>query len=147
PDKDFIAGYWPKMRIGDNIESIYWLYNRTGDAWLLDVAKKVHEHGADWVSGVPNWHGVNLTEGFREPATYWLQTHDLKHLQATKPARPALPDQRQHGAARSQKQSPRHRKRRNHVQLQSLRRLPLLPAQPRHGLALLRRRNVGRNCR
>jgi hypothetical protein len=83
PDKDFIAGYWPKMRIGDNIESIYWLYNRTGDKWLLDVAKKVHEHGADWVSGVPNWHGVNLTEGFREPATYWLQTHDPKHLKAT----------------------------------------------------------------
>jgi hypothetical protein len=83
PDKDFIAGYWPKMRIGDNIESIYWLYNRTGDEWLLDVAKKVHEHGADWVSGVPNWHGVNLTEGFREPATYFLQTHDPKHLRAT----------------------------------------------------------------
>jgi hypothetical protein len=83
PEKDFIAGYWPKMRTGDNIESIYWLYNRTGEKWLLDVAKKVHEHGADWVSGVPNWHGVNLTEGFREPATYFLQTHDPKHLKAT----------------------------------------------------------------
>jgi DUF1680 family protein len=83
PDKDFMAGYWPKMRIGDNIESVYWLYNRTGDKWLLDLAKKIHAHGADWVTGVPNWHGVNLTEGFREPATYWLQTHDPKHLKAT----------------------------------------------------------------
>jgi hypothetical protein len=83
PEKDFIAGYWPKMRIGDNIESIYWLYNRTGEKWLLDVAKRVHEHGADWVSGVPNWHGVNLTEGFREPATFFLQSHEPKHLKAT----------------------------------------------------------------
>jgi hypothetical protein len=83
PEKDFIAGYWPKMRTGDNIESIYWLYNRTGEKWLLDVAKKLHEHGADWVTGVPNWHGVNLTEGFREPATYFLQTHDPRHLKAT----------------------------------------------------------------
>jgi DUF1680 family protein len=83
PEKDFIAGYWPKMRIGDNIESVYWLYNRTGDKWLLDLATKIHDHGADWVSGIPNWHGVNLTEGFREPATYWLQTRDPKHLKAT----------------------------------------------------------------
>jgi DUF1680 family protein len=84
PEKDFMAGYWPKMRIGDNIESIYWLYNRTGEPWLLDLAKKVHAHGADWTDPkIPNWHGVNLTEGFREPATYWLQTHDPKHLAAT----------------------------------------------------------------
>src|SRR5947209_8506755 len=28
PDVDFMAGYWPKMRAGDNLESVYWLYNR-----------------------------------------------------------------------------------------------------------------------
>ena len=28
------AGYWPRMRFGDNLESVYWLYNRTGEPWL-----------------------------------------------------------------------------------------------------------------
>ena len=50
PEKDFMAGYWPRMRIGDNLESIYWLYNRTGDKWLLDVAQKVHERAGGLVT-------------------------------------------------------------------------------------------------
>ena len=40
PDADFMAGYWPKMRAGDNLESVYWLYNRTGEPWLLDLASQ-----------------------------------------------------------------------------------------------------------
>ncbi len=74
PEKDFMQGYWPKMRAGDNIESIHWLYNRTGEKWLLDVAAKVHRTAANWTSGVINWHGVNLTQGFREPANYYVQS-------------------------------------------------------------------------
>ena len=79
PDEDFLAGYWPKMRGGDNLESVYWLYNRTGEPWLLDLAKKIHEHTADWTSGVVNWHNVNITQGFREPAEYWMQSQDAEH--------------------------------------------------------------------
>jgi hypothetical protein len=82
-DEDFLAGYWPKMRGGDNIESIYWLYNRTGEPWLLDLATKVHNHTADWTSGIINPHGVNITQGFREPAEYWMQAGDAKFLKAT----------------------------------------------------------------
>ena len=40
PEKDFLVGYWPKIRGGDNLESVYWLYNRTGEKWLLDLAEK-----------------------------------------------------------------------------------------------------------
>jgi hypothetical protein len=71
------------MRIGDNIESVYWLYNRTGDKWLLDLAAKIHRCGHRWDEGQINWHGVNFMQGFREPATYWLQAHDEKDRQAT----------------------------------------------------------------
>jgi hypothetical protein len=78
-EKDLLAGYWPKMRGGDNLESICWLYNRTGDKWLLDLAVKVHRATAPWESGVPNWHGVNVSQGFREPTIYWMQSKENKH--------------------------------------------------------------------
>jgi hypothetical protein len=92
PDDLFLSGYWPKLRGGDNLESVYWLYNRTGDAWLLDLAKKIHKHTGqttDKGSGgwdadkLPDLHGVNLTQGFREPATFWLQSGDEQHLRRT----------------------------------------------------------------
>jgi hypothetical protein len=73
PEADFLAGYWPRMRAGDNLESVYWLYNRTGDKWLLDLATKIHRSGANWTAGIPDSHGVNLSQGFREPAVYFQQ--------------------------------------------------------------------------
>ena len=83
PEKDFLVGYWPKMRGGDNLESVYWLYNRTKEPWLLDLAKKIHEHTANWTRGVANLHNVNFAECFREPAEYWQQAGEEKFLAAT----------------------------------------------------------------
>jgi DUF1680 family protein len=80
PAEDFAAGYWPKLRFGDNIETAYWLYNRTGETWLLGLASKIHDHMARWDTGVINWHNVNIAQGFREPAVYYQQSHDPKHL-------------------------------------------------------------------
>ncbi|MGC8898407.1 MAG: beta-L-arabinofuranosidase domain-containing protein [Bacteroidota bacterium] len=74
---------WQWWRGGENLDHIYWLYNRTGDKWLLDLARINHERTADWTSGIPTWHGVNLTMGFREPAQYYQQTHDIRYLRAT----------------------------------------------------------------
>jgi hypothetical protein len=74
---------WGAYRWGDNIDSAYWLYNRTGDAWLLDLVHKMHSGSADYVSGIPNWHNVNLAQGFREPLQYWLLSGDEKHRAAT----------------------------------------------------------------
>ncbi|HEV2970615.1 MAG TPA: beta-L-arabinofuranosidase domain-containing protein [Pirellulales bacterium] len=82
PEKDFLVGYWPKIRGGDNLESVYWLYTRTGDPWLLDLADKIHRRTADWASGVINWHGVNIAQGFREPGVFYQQAKDSKFLAA-----------------------------------------------------------------
>ena len=83
PATTFGAGYWPKMRMGDNIESLYWLYNRTGDASLLSLASKMYTQMARWDTPgtLPNWHNVNIAECFRAPAVYWQQSGDATHLQ------------------------------------------------------------------
>jgi hypothetical protein len=82
PAEYFGNGYWPRIRFGDNIETAYWLYNRTGEPWLLDLARQIHEHMEDWTSGVTNWHNVNIAQGFREPGVYYQQARDPKFLAA-----------------------------------------------------------------
>ncbi|MFT3995473.1 MAG: glycoside hydrolase family 127 protein [Dysgonomonas sp.] len=85
PDEDFLKDYWENSRGGDNIYSVYWLYNITGDSFLLDLVHKIHRNTANWMmdSSLPNWHNVNIAQGFREPATYYMLTKDSAHLKAT----------------------------------------------------------------
>ena len=64
---------WAYTRWGDTLEIIYWLYNRTGDAWLLNLVTKIHRNSANWMSSVlPTLHNVNLSQGFREPALFGI---------------------------------------------------------------------------
>jgi hypothetical protein len=81
-DEDFLKGYWPRMRAGDMLYSVIWLYNRTGKEWLLDFARKVHRNTAEWEKDVINWHNVNISQGFGEPATYYQVSKDEEHLSA-----------------------------------------------------------------
>jgi DUF1680 family protein len=85
PDEKLLKTYWENSRGGDNLYSVYWLYNRTGEKWLLDLAHKLHRNTADWNqrNNLPNWHNVNVAQCFREPATYYMQTKDSNHLKAT----------------------------------------------------------------
>lgn len=41
---------WAKMRWPDLTVSLYWLYDHTGEQWLLDLAATAHEQGYDWSS-------------------------------------------------------------------------------------------------
>ncbi len=82
PSQDFGAGYWPKIRFGDNIQSIYLLYNHTGEPFLPGLATKIHQNMARWDGGVINWHNVNIAEGFREPAVYYQQSGEARLLNA-----------------------------------------------------------------
>jgi DUF1680 family protein len=83
PDEKFLVGYWPRMRGGDLLLSVYWLYNRTGDERLLALADRVHRRTAPWSTGLIDLHNVNIAQGFREPATYWMQSNDPAHRQAS----------------------------------------------------------------
>ena len=84
-DKDLLKTYWENSRGGDNLYSVYWLYNITGESWLMDLAGKIHRNTADWTQDgkLPNWHNVNVAQCFREPATYFMQTKDSFYLKAT----------------------------------------------------------------
>ncbi len=98
--------YWQGLRGGDNLHSVLWLYNVTGDAWLLDLAKKIHKNTPswsnrnsavnegqhpkdkngnipDWSAKLPDWHNVNIAQGYREPATYYQVSKNKSDLQAS----------------------------------------------------------------
>ncbi len=85
PDNKFLKDYWENSRGGDNMLSVYWLYNRTGEKWLLSLASKLDRNTANWrqKDSLPNWHNVNIAESFREPATYYQQSKKPADLAAT----------------------------------------------------------------
>jgi len=84
PEDKFLIGYWPANRGGNLLYSVYWLYNRTGDAMLLDLAQKIHRKSVNWTDGIADLHNVNMSQSFGEPTTFYLQSHDQKHLVASK---------------------------------------------------------------
>ena len=85
PDNQFFVTKWARIRVVDNLHSVYWLYNRTGDAFLLDLATRIDRAGANWrkKGDLPRWHNVDIAECFREPATYYQQSHLPTDLQCS----------------------------------------------------------------
>ena len=79
PEKDLLVPYWQQQRAADNLSSVYWLYNRTGEKFLLELAERIHRHTANWTDGIPNWHNVNMSQAFRGPEIFWQQSKDPKH--------------------------------------------------------------------
>ncbi len=104
-------GLWEiaKTRCAENLLSVYWLYNRTGEKFLLDLAQKIFEQGLDWTEplgeqfayrGLINYppdsslspatlkpfrhtHGVNVAMGTKHPGVWWQQSHDDNHRAAS----------------------------------------------------------------
>lgn len=81
-EKEYRGDWWQWMRAADHLDSMHWLYNRTGEKWLLDLARVNHQRTADWTNGIANWHGVNIAECWRGPAQFYMQSHDPMHLMA-----------------------------------------------------------------
>jgi hypothetical protein len=94
PDEHLLAGSWQKLRGGDNLESVYWLYNRTGEKFLIDLGRRLFERTSDWTSDILNaerdkkweassfYHGVNIAMGIRQPGVYYQQSKDKKYIEA-----------------------------------------------------------------
>lgn len=83
--------FWARFRHGDQMNVVLWLYRKTGDKKLLELADKLHKQGFDFVTyfneegiSVPgSIHCVNLAQGLKEPTVYWSATGDQELLDAT----------------------------------------------------------------
>ena len=80
---------WGQFRWFESLLSIYWLYERTQEDWLLDLAVKLHAQGFDWVdfykrfpltgmTAKGKWtymgHVVNNAMAVKSPALWWRLT-------------------------------------------------------------------------
>jgi len=86
PDDKFFCHPVAGPFVGVNIwYGVYWLYNRTGDAFLLDLATRIDHVMINWrqKGNLPRWHNVDIAECFREPATYYLQSKKPEDLQCS----------------------------------------------------------------
>jgi uncharacterized protein len=83
---------WAEYRWQDEVLSIFWLYNRTGNPALLDLARKLKDQGHDWLGQFQTFrfaervsssadinlatHGVNNAMALKAPALWWLLSGD-----------------------------------------------------------------------
>ncbi len=81
---------WGKSRWADLVVSVYWLYDRTGEAWLLELAALAAAQGYDWRSHFAAWqfpdrvtsafsqytHVVNNAMAVKAPGLWYRQTQD-----------------------------------------------------------------------
>lgn len=85
--------FWGEQRGGDNLMIVYWLYNITGDKFLLELGELIHKQTFNWadiftvqdhLNRQQSLHCVNLAQGFKEPVVYYQQSKDYKYLNAVK---------------------------------------------------------------
>ncbi|HET6169124.1 MAG TPA: beta-L-arabinofuranosidase domain-containing protein [Terracidiphilus sp.] len=82
---------WGKFRWQDELLSVLWLYNRTGSAYLLDLARLLRTQGYDWMAQYANFkYTQRITadylklkegDGLKDLA---LATHGVNNGQAVK---------------------------------------------------------------
>lgn len=78
--------FWGQRRGGENLASIHWLYNRTGDPSLLELGELVFQQTEDWTKrftadhGI--WHVVNTAMGIKQPGVWYQQSGEDLYLTA-----------------------------------------------------------------
>ena len=82
---------WGRWRGADNLDVVFWLYDLTGEAFLPELARLLHEQTADWTAlfydgaifnNPGDVHCVNLAQGFKAPLVWWQFSHDGRDWEA-----------------------------------------------------------------
>lgn len=85
--------YWAVERGGDNIMVVYWLYNITGEEFLLDLGNLLKDQTADWKGRLSDGHTlfdryalhcVNLAQGFKTPVIEYQANGDPAYIEAVR---------------------------------------------------------------
>lgn len=79
PLKDGFGDWRPTIqrdRAGDMIPHLHWLYNLTGEPWLLSLASRFHRHLRPAHNEWLDLHVVHFTQRFSYSGLYYPQTHD-----------------------------------------------------------------------
>lgn len=87
PDRPLFS--WGRARGADNVLSVLWLYDRSGERWLLDLARLLLEQTADWATFLLRHlqpgpattfklltHGPNVAMGLKTEAVAYLLDGD-----------------------------------------------------------------------
>jgi hypothetical protein len=90
--------YWGNRRGADNLMVVYWLYNITGEPFLLELGNLIHEQTHPYTdiflerekvkrfrfSGASDdaFHCVNLAQGMKAPIIRYQADSDSRHLRA-----------------------------------------------------------------
>lgn len=85
---------WGRARGSENVLSVAWLFERTGEAWLLDLARILLRQSADWGAYLTDFpctevtrtwdhmtHVVNVAMGLKAPAVRALIDGDVSQRQ------------------------------------------------------------------
>lgn len=84
---------WAYFRVCDNMNVALWVYAQTGEEWILDLVRLMHEQGHDFTDMFLNTydlaekgsiHCVNLAQGLKEPVVYFQMDPDPKYLEAVR---------------------------------------------------------------
>lgn len=83
--------FWARYRGGDNLMSVYWLYNLTGNKKLLELGELLYNQSEPFtdiflkrerVRKVGGMHSVNLAQGLKIPIIYYQAHPEQKYLDA-----------------------------------------------------------------
>ncbi len=86
---------WAHARGGDNMDSVYWLYNKLYDSsapeetdWLLELGELIKSQTQDWTEIFTNStvreHVVNTSQALKMPIVYYQSSHNIADKNAFK---------------------------------------------------------------
>ncbi len=95
--------FWGARRGADNLAVVYWLYNITGEKFLIELGDLIHKQTFPWhevytdgrilsTNPYPHLHCVNVAQGIKAPLIYYQKNKDPDYLKSVKIGLKALRD-------------------------------------------------------